>query len=39
MKSYFNMRDEKWKTTVKWSLRLGLILGLIAGTVILLEKL
>lgn len=37
MKEYFKIGTEEWKITVKWSLTIGLILGLISGLNILLE--
>lgn len=35
MKEYFDMKTEKWNTTVKYCLLIGLVLGLIAGASIL----
>lgn len=31
MSEYFDMKSDKWKTTVKWCLRMGVALGLIIG--------
>ena len=39
LKKYFTIGTEEWKTTVKYSLRLGLTVGLFAGFAILLEVL
>ena len=35
MSEYFDMKSDKWKTTVKWCLRMGVALGLIIGGKIL----
>lgn len=31
IKDYFTIGSQKWKTTVKWCLLIGLIIGLIIG--------
>lgn len=37
MKEYFDFKSEKWTTTVKWSLRIGFILGIVLGLWIILN--
>jgi len=36
MKEYFTIGSEKWKITVKYCLRFGAIIGLIAGASIII---
>lgn len=37
IKKYFTIGTVEWKTTVKYSFRIGLILGLFIGLVIILK--
>jgi|GEM_PF-1423789 len=39
IKQYFVIGSEEWKTTVKWSLLLGIALGLMVGSKYLLDTL
>lgn len=37
MKEYFDIKSDKWKTTVKWCLKIGFVLGLIAGAILVVK--
>lgn len=37
MKEYFQLGSEKWTITVKYCLKIGFVLGLIAGATILIK--